>query len=86
MNEDLWLTNYQLFRVIDSVAREYCKAAERYSDFSSAHEGYAIILEELDELWTAVKESNVKEATKEAVQVAAMAVRFIIDSKNFRRS
>lgn len=86
MNEDLWLTNYQVFQVIDSVAREYCRATEQYCSFSSAHEGYAVILEELDELWEAVKKSNTEEAIKEAIQVAAMAVRFVIDSKHFRRS
>ena len=51
----------------------------------SAHEGYAVILEELDELWDEVKKNpskhpRLKEAMRsEAIQVAAMAVRFIID-------
>lgn len=50
---------------------------------NSAHEGYAVIAEEVDELWEHVKvkqgERNVPEMTYEAVQVAAMALRFIID-------
>ena len=50
---------------------------------SSPHEGYAVILEELDELWQEVKASKPgsdRDAMrKEALQVAAMAVRFIQD-------
>lgn len=49
---------------------------------NSAHEGYAVILEELDELWTEVKKKGGgrgPEARKEAIQVAAMAMRYILD-------
>jgi hypothetical protein len=46
-----------------------------------AHEGYAVILEELDELWAEVKAQvhNPDRMRKEALQVAAMAVRFVED-------
>lgn len=50
---------------------------------SSAHEGYAVLLEELDELWDHVKTKQSKrdlsEMRKEAIQVAAMALRFAVD-------
>ena len=50
---------------------------------SSPHEGYAVILEELDELWAEVKASKPgsdRSAMKrEALHVGAMAVRFIQD-------
>jgi len=49
----------------------------------SPHEGCAVIREEFEELWDAVKahHSNVPtfEMCNEAVQVAAMAIRFIHD-------
>jgi|GEM_PF-5944413 len=47
----------------------------------SAHEGYAVILEELDELWEEIKrkDRDKKRMRAEAVQVAAMATRFLID-------
>ena len=52
-----------------------------YGDFNSAHEGYAILLEEVDELWDHVKISQRKRDLgamyKEAIQVAAMAVKFV---------
>lgn len=51
--------------------------------FACAHEGYAVILEELDELWDHVKTNQKKRdleaMRKEAVQVAAMAIRFIVE-------
>lgn len=47
-------------------------------DFHSVHEGYAILLEEVDELWFEVKRQkpNRNVMRTEAIQVAAMAVRF----------
>jgi hypothetical protein len=49
---------------------------------SSFHEGKAIIEEELDELWDEVKKKrpSKKALRNEAVQLAAMAVRFILDT------
>jgi hypothetical protein len=51
-----------------------------WSTFNSAHEGFAILYEEFDELkahvWTNQKRRNVAEMRKEAIQVAAMALRF----------
>ncbi len=48
----------------------------------SAHHGYAVILEELDELWDEVKQQhggNQVRLLAEALQVSAMGMRFIID-------
>jgi hypothetical protein len=57
--------------------------AMAWPPMNSAHEGYAVLVEEVDELWDHVKvkqgQRNIPEMTYEAVQVAAMALRFIID-------
>lgn len=59
---------------------EYERAAARYGPFHSGHEGYAVIREELDELWDEVKSTDgLGRACEEAVQVAAMALRFLVD-------
>lgn len=52
---------------------------------ASPHEGYAVILEELDELWAQIKddkraaEQRRQDMQREATQVAAMALRFLMD-------
>jgi len=65
---------------IENIIKEYIRATTKFGSFSSTHEGYAVILEELDELWDEIKLNGSKEnLRKEAVQVAAMGLRFIID-------
>lgn len=54
-----------------------------FGPFNSAHEGFAILLEEVDELkahvWAKQKNRDLKAMRKEAIQVAAMAVRFALE-------
>lgn len=65
--------------LLRGVKSELLRAMSKFDSFNSAHEGYAVILEELDELWDEVKANDLNNALDEAVQVAAMAVRFILD-------
>jgi NTP pyrophosphatase (non-canonical NTP hydrolase) len=67
--------------ICEEVASEVRRATTRHPPFNSAHEGYSVILEELDELWDEVKkrQKNVATMREEAIQVAAMAVRFVLD-------
>lgn len=66
-----------------SAQSECWDALEKFPAFNSAHEGYAVILEELDELWMEIKahqRNRSNEAMRrEAIQVAAMALRFIME-------
>jgi hypothetical protein len=63
------------------VAGELAQARAKFPKFNSAHEGYAVILEELDELWIEVQKKDRSKLfmRKEAMQVAAMAIRFMED-------
>lgn len=66
------------------IKTEMIKASEKFASFNTAHEGYAILLEEVDELWAAIKlkQSDVNRdthITHEALHVAAMALRFLYD-------
>jgi hypothetical protein len=65
------------------VDQELTRAMAHYPRMNSAHEAYAVILEEVEELWQEIK---VKQAhhdhaamRREAVQIAAMVTRFVID-------
>ncbi len=68
------------------VTEELDLATRKFSRFNSAHEGYAVLLEEVDELWEHVKMKQSKrdiiEMRKEAIQIAAMAIRFAVDICN----
>jgi hypothetical protein len=66
---------------------EYLRATSLHGDFQSAHEGLAVIREEYLELesevfWGRKTRSDavwLDRIEREAVQIAAMALRFIVD-------
>lgn len=63
---------------------ELKKARQQHGPILSIHEGYAVILEELDEVWDEVKkktnERNLSNLLKELVQVSAMAQKMAEDA------
>ena len=67
---------------MSDILEEYNRAISLHGPMNSAHEGYAVLLEEVDELWDVVKmkqsQRDMKEMRKEAIQVAAMALKFIV--------
>lgn len=77
---------------IDLILNEIKEELQRASVWpamNSAHEGYAVLAEEVDELWDHVKTNQKRRdldaMRKEAVQVAAMAIRFAIEICNEER-
>lgn len=71
-------------KALDLIVEEYKRAIKEYKPFNSAHEAYAVLLEEVDELWDTVKitqqfSSRPMMMKKEAIQVGAMALRFLVD-------
>ncbi len=68
-------------RLLGDVKWTLQKAIKKHAPMHSAHEGYAVLLEEVDELWDEVKRQTVDGSAmrKEALHVAAMAVRFLLD-------
>lgn len=65
------------------IKQELTRAQKDYPAFNTAHEGYAILLEEVDELWDIVKQKQSRRDYSamgdEAKQIAAMAIRFYLD-------
>jgi hypothetical protein len=72
---------FHITSILIEVQKELMTAMQKFPDFNSGHEGYAVLREEVDELWTEIKakEANKDRIKKEAIQVAAMAIRLIFD-------
>jgi hypothetical protein len=64
---------------VERVLAELRRAREKFPrPFNSPHEGFGVMREEVDELWETVRglEGDMR---AEAVQVAAMALRFLVE-------
>ena len=70
--------------VADQMVRELMVALDKFPRVqASPHEMYAVLLEEVDELWDEVKGKRPDRNQRmiaEAIQVGAMAIRFILDA------
>lgn len=67
---------------IRAISQELKNARNRFPPFNSSHEGYAILLEEVDEMWDEIKKNDIRRSKEEAIQVAAMALSYLIDVKD----
>ncbi len=71
--------------LLEEVAR-----GKRHGQYNSAHEAYAVIREELDELWDEIKRKDHKRDSEkiqsEALQVAATAFRFVLELREWREA
>jgi hypothetical protein len=66
--------------IAEEVVLAVLKAQAKHNPMRGAHEGYAVILEELDELWAEIKCDDKNDCQrKEALHVAAMSIRFLLD-------
>lgn len=69
--------------LLDDASKELASAMVHFPPLNSAHEAFAVLKEEVDKLWDHVKTSqklrDIAAMRKEAIQVAAMALRFAQD-------
>lgn len=76
----------ELAKAVNEACEEVSQAMDNWPPMNSAHEAYAVLAEEVDELWVHVKTNqkrrDLQEMRKEAVQVAAMALRFAAEVCN----
>jgi hypothetical protein len=68
---------------LHQVAFEVQRARNKHAPMNSLHEGYAVLLEEVDEFWAMVKmqtkDRDPAEMLTELIQIAAMAERIAED-------
>lgn len=79
--EDDWRKRRpQVMDALDEVFAEVKRSLDKHGGFRSGHEGYAVLKEEVDELWDEIKNDNSGgvEARTEAIQIAAMAVKYAV--------
>lgn len=82
------------YSFIEEIDKEFEEASKRWPMMHSPHEGCAIVQEEVEELWAAVKNNHLysredklqylEKIRKEAKQVATMAIRFLVDSYSMK--
>lgn len=74
----------------EMVQEELESARAHHKPINSSHEGYAVILEEVDEFWEEVRkkrsERSVDRMLSELVQVGAMAQRVAEDLRLIRQA
>lgn len=80
---ETWRTSNAIMDAVSCIQNDVMEELERaqvkFPVFHSQHEGYAVLLEEVEELKEAVFWKERGNARAEAVQVAAMAIRFLLD-------
>lgn len=69
--------------ILEWVLEEVTSAQEKFPVMSSPHEGFSILHEEFDEMWDEIKRNDFDGGLEEALQVAAMAVRYILDLTDY---
>lgn len=78
------------FSMARNIVDSYKKARAKHAPMRGPHEGYAILLEEVDELWDEVKAwrpDNFDNTAlkKEAMHVAAMSLAFLLEACEYKR-
>lgn len=70
-----------LTEILFDVSEEVKRATNKHAPMVSPHEGASVIREEFDELWDEIKADRglMLSARKEAIQLAAMAVRYVLN-------
>lgn len=74
--------------ILEEIEEEFRRASKLHAKMNTPHEGFAILNEEVDELWDGVRRKEIfngrnNRLHEECVQVGAMAIRFLHDTVNY---
>ena len=68
----------RLGEVFTDIQDEFFESCNKHDKvFNTTHEGYAVLKEELEELWDDIKKDNWNNIYDEAAQVGAMAMKLM---------
>lgn len=75
--------NKKIDKIIHDIILELENSNELHCNFHSSHEWYGVLKEEVDELWDEIKNTKYPYTCnsvmkKEAIQIAAMAIKGIL--------
>ena len=70
----------QIESLIPLLDFEMNTAFEKYGPYHNSHEQYAVLQEEVDEWWDAIKGNMADCCQYELLQVAAVALRYILEN------
>lgn len=81
MNVDI-----ERWKILEEISRELERAYAKHGrEQWGRHEFYAILLEEVDEVWEEIKaDSPQAQLRREIIQVAAMAIRYLETKDRYR--
>ena len=89
MTDDEQLDRERMAEAAKHALEEAKQGRAHWNALNSAHEAYAVLAEEVEELWDHVKvkqlNRDLKAMRHEAIQVAAMAIRFAAEVADERR-
>ena len=70
----------KLNELTELIEKEMTFGFIEYGPYHSAHEQYAVLKEEVEEWWDAIKGNMADSCQYELLQVAAVALRYIIEN------
>ena len=72
--------NQKELEMLYHILTKYESAKHKHPDLKTRHDGYAVILEELDETWDEIKRNAGEDTIRREIQsVGAMVLRFMVD-------
>jgi hypothetical protein len=66
--------------LIPALKSEMKFGFDHYGKYHTAHEHYAVLLEEVDEWWLAIKGNVAELSHYELLQISAVAIRYILEN------
>ena len=74
--------------ILSKIEDECYKGIEQHGEFNSLHEGWAVLYEEVDELWEEVRKKKAFRSAEniktECIQIAAMALKIVVSLEDIK--